>query len=80
MQTLTQQEAQLLDELIRIAGASVVVTAQQLHEHNFPDFVARVFASKAVFRQSLENRKLQVLQAKGYVRMERGKYTIISRE
>jgi hypothetical protein len=80
MQALNAKEKQIFDELARIAGADVVVTAERLHEEGFPDFVADVYSSTAVFRQSLENRKLQILQAKGYIKMQRGIYTIISRQ
>ena len=79
MQPLNEKERKIFDELARIAEASGVVTAEKLHECGFPDFVADVYDSTAVFRQSLENRKLQILQAKGYIRMQRGTYSIIAR-
>jgi hypothetical protein len=78
MEPLNAKERRVFNELTRLAGVSGIITAEQLHEQNFPDFVADVYGSTAVFRQSLENRKLQILQAKGYITMKRGRYTIIS--
>ena len=39
---LATKERRVLDELARIAGLGGVVTAQQLHQKGFPDFVANV--------------------------------------
>jgi hypothetical protein len=79
MQPLDERERRVLERLASIAGGGGVVAAEQLHAHGFPDFVAEVYGSRAVFRESLENRKLQILQKKGYIRMGRGTYTVISK-
>ena len=78
MREMTPHERRVLAELQRIADPDLTVTATQLRDAGFADFVARVYDANVGYPQSLQSRKLQILRDKGYLKMEHGKYTLLS--
>ena len=77
MQPLTIQERKILCELTRLAGSNAFVTARQLRDEGFADFVTSAYASDVGYPQSLQSRKLQILRDKGYITMRKGTYTVM---
>ena len=79
---LTQEETQVLQELIRLADPEGVVKGRKLRDAGFAEFVASVNQADVGYPQAEQSRRLQILRDKGYIKMERrdgGTYTIARR-
>ena len=81
LDSLTQNEKTVLQELSRLAGSDRVVTGLELLDQGFAAFVVKVYGKRLGYPGSLQSRVFQVLRDKGYIRMERrnrGTYTILA--
>ena len=67
----------MLELLIQHAGPQRKVRYMTLRKGGVPERVAEIYGSKSGFLDSLVNRKLQILQDKGWVVMDNSVYTIL---
>ena len=80
VESLTDQEATVLHELLRLAGEQRRITGRELLQRGFAEFVSRVYGKRLGYPGSLQSRVFQILRDKGYLKMERrngGTYTLL---
>lgn len=76
---LTSKEREILIELVRLAGGvGRMITATQLRDANFADFVFKVCKRNVAYPDAQQSRVLQKLRDKNYIEMNDGKYTVIT--
>ena len=76
---LTNQEEKVLVELTRLAGGvGRQITAKQLRDADFAQFVFAVMQKDVAYPDAQQSRLLQTLRDKGYITMRRGVYLVLA--
>lgn len=75
---LTVREKQILMELLVLAGGiGKIITARQLRDAKFSEFVFKICRKDVAYPDAQQSRELQNLRDKGYLKMSKGKYSVI---
>jgi hypothetical protein len=74
--SLTPEEKEVLRLLIQHAGLQQSGHYATLRKAGVPEQVAKIYNSDSEFLDSLVNRKMQILRAKGWIEMKNSVYKV----